>query len=563
MKRYKKLLWVVGVLGMLVGATYWFTPDIVRWYVHDTYAGVVIHGAVEIDWLMPQAVFHDVEVKRTGIRGRLTTVSVNKKREVYVDGGKLRVDLDQLGAGEGDGEGESAKVIAAGLDVEVIKKGVQASANKTTISPTAVCFETGSVTYQGYTATVREACLKRDKSVFKAQRVEVPFTLPFDLPRMDREQMLVVTEIEADLALQLVRFDSAEIQSFTAKGPATIKYADDTVFFDAVEVEVNHPWVAPHPVHFNRVGVTAPTSLLKGEGGKLRITLDRATIHIDPLQWEVYGEDTCNDWITAMPQPLPEALQQAAGNFDGQLQFHVRAKPTPHLSIDYDCKFKCSEEPIKSLRRSHFTYLAYDSKGELFERESGYQTANWVSLADLPPHVPEAFRLMEDPGFHSHQGIHVMALVNSLKANLKKGRFVKGGSTITMQTAKNLWLRRHKTIGRKAQEAMLTIALESCLGKARIMELYMNIVEYAPDVYGLRAASQHYFHKDPSDLAADEAFFLASVLPNPKKVTLPQHGGMERVHRIMTRLATSGYISEYLIPAKEEEVDTTGWDTLE
>lgn len=562
MRRWaRKLAWVLVTVGILGVVGYYVAPPVIRWYVHDNYTGIVLNGPVVVDWVGMGVCFQDVSVKRPGIEGRLDSITVDRDRNVDVKGGNLRIDLDTFGKGEKRRRGPSMSVIAAGLTVEVHKGDTQALIEKASIGPEKLCFESGIVRYAGFEAAVQAGCLKRDKSEFRAARVEVPVELPFNIPRLERKQTIVVTGLKADIIDKVVWFESAGVEAFTAV-TGTVKLADEAVMFDSTRVDVDHPWVAPTPVHLDRVAVTAPLSLLQGEAGKLRIRLNKATVRIDPISWTVEGDESCNDWVGALPHPLPEALEQAEGRFSGNLSFEVRAKPTPHLEIDYECKFDCSSEPIKSLKRRRFFYFAYDSKEKLFERETGYQTRHWVSLADLPPHVPEAFRLMEDPGFHSHGGIHVMALYNSLKANLEKGKFVKGGSTITMQLAKNLWLRRHKTVGRKAQEALLTIALESCLSKATIMELYMNVVEYAPDVYGLRAASEHYFRKDPSALTADEAFYLASILPAPKKALHPKYGGMARTKKLMQRLANVGAISEYLVPV-EEEVDTTGWEALE
>lgn len=573
MRRWiKRLAWFLVVVTLVGAAGFYAAPSAIRWYVHDNYAGIVVNGEIEIAWRKAEVVFREVSVDRPGLKGQLKRVEVNRDKVVHVEGGKLSIDLDRFGqSGGGDDGGSSTTVFAAGLTVEVRKGSTQAMIEKATVNPQQVCFKSGRIKYRGFEAVVLAGCLtrtyqarsgNRDKAEFQASRVEVPVELPLNVPRMKRKQTIVVTELKMDLIDKVVRFGSAGVEGVTAV-TGTIKLTDETVLFDAVQVDVNHPWVSPAPAHFNRVAVTAPLDLFRGKAGKLRIMLDRAIVRIDPLNWTIEGDEPCNDWVGAMPRPLPEALEQAEGKFEGNLRFDVRAKPTPHLEIDYDCKFRCSEEPLKSLKRSKFSYFAYDSKGGLFERETGYQTPNWVSLADLPPHVPEAFRLMEDPGFHSHNGIHVMALYNSLKANLEKGRFVKGGSTITMQLAKNLWLKRHKTVGRKAQEALLTIALESCLSKAEIMELYMNVVEYGPDIYGLRAASRHYFHKDPSALTADEAFYMASILPAPKKALYPKYGGMARTKRLMQRLANVGAISEYLVPVEGGAVDTTGWDSLE
>jgi len=322
--------------------------------------------------------------------------------------------------------------------------------------------------------------------------------------------------------------------------------------------------VAPYPAHFKDVDIVAPLAVARTGKGKFRVRVGGATLRLDPEHYAVDGSEDCGDWLDILPHPLPKALQQMQGNFKGRLSFEVRAKPVPHLSIEHNCTYTCSAEPVKALKGKTFTYMAYDRYNKLFERKTGRHTQGWVSIADLPTHVPHAFVLLEDPGFFSHKGIHVMALENSLKANLEKGAFVKGGSTISMQLAKNLWLKRHKTIGRKAYEALLTVALESCMSKAQILEMYMNVVEYAPDVYGIGAATQHYFHKPAQQLETDEAYFLARLLPHPKRTLSPNGGGLLAARKLMRRLAVSGYISEFIVPPEDDEVlNTEGWDTMD
>ena len=121
----------------------------------------------------------------------------------------------------------------------------------------------------------------------------------------------------------------------------------------------------------------------------------------------------------------------------------------------------------------------------------------------------------EDGGFFRHHGFNTCAIRTALIANIKAGRFVRGASTITMQLAKNLFLSREKTLSRKLEELILTDYLEQTFTKDEMMELYLNVIEFGPDVYGVTAAADHYFGRTPAELNLAECLFLASLLPQP------------------------------------------------
>jgi membrane peptidoglycan carboxypeptidase len=168
---------------------------------------------------------------------------------------------------------------------------------------------------------------------------------------------------------------------------------------------------------------------------------------------------------------------------------------------------------------------------------------------------------MEDPSFLSHRGILTASLKVALEQNMAKGYFFRGGSTITQQLAKNLWLKRHKTVGRKVEEAFLTMALESCLTKTEILELYLNVVELGPDVYGIGPALKHYFNKGPGEMSLDEAYYLAGLLPRPQGAKPPYEGGLEQARKRMARLAANGLLDEDLVPTTENKYDISDWKT--
>ncbi len=139
----------------------------------------------------------------------------------------------------------------------------------------------------------------------------------------------------------------------------------------------------------------------------------------------------------------------------------------------------------------------------------------WTPLSSIPRHVRMAILVSEDGTFYSHTGVDWHEVLESIETNLEKGRIVRGGSTITQQLAKNLYLSTSRDPIRKGKELLITWMLESTLSKKRILELYLNIIEWGPGVFGIEAAAQRYFHKPASRLSMDEGARLAAVIPSP------------------------------------------------
>ena len=139
----------------------------------------------------------------------------------------------------------------------------------------------------------------------------------------------------------------------------------------------------------------------------------------------------------------------------------------------------------------------------------------WTPYAAISPALKRAVLVSEDVNFFSHHGFALDEMQNALEDALRDHELPRGASTITQQLAKNLWLSRSRTPLRKAKEALLTWQLERRLSKRRILELYLNVVEFGPGVYGVGAASERYFGKTSADLDESEAAQLAAVLPSP------------------------------------------------
>jgi monofunctional biosynthetic peptidoglycan transglycosylase len=141
----------------------------------------------------------------------------------------------------------------------------------------------------------------------------------------------------------------------------------------------------------------------------------------------------------------------------------------------------------------------------------------WKNLDEISPALVHAIILAEDDTFYQHHGFDLEQIHIALERNWAKKRYVYGGSTITQQLARTLFLRPRKTITRKLKEAVMTVYLESTLPKKRILEIYLNVIEWGPGIYGAEAASQYYFWKPASELTPDEAVALASILPSPRR----------------------------------------------
>jgi monofunctional biosynthetic peptidoglycan transglycosylase len=141
----------------------------------------------------------------------------------------------------------------------------------------------------------------------------------------------------------------------------------------------------------------------------------------------------------------------------------------------------------------------------------------WVPYERISVHLKRAVIAAEDAKFSEHEGFDWEGIQKALEKNRKKGRIVAGGSTISQQLAKNLFLSGDKTPWRKAQEAVITVMLEAVLDKRRILEIYLNVVEWGEGVFGAEAAARHYYGTSAAQLSAEQAARLAVLLPNPRK----------------------------------------------
>lgn len=220
--------------------------------------------------------------------------------------------------------------------------------------------------------------------------------------------------------------------------------------------------------------------------------------------------------------------------------------------------------PVAQLadRKASLSIEVQDSKGKLHPFVVGPENRYWVPAERIPAEMEWAVVVAEDANFYEHKGIDVKAIKNAIKYDLEKKRFARGASTITQQTAKNLFLSRKKTITRKLEEIYLATRMEQELTKGRILELYLNIVELGPMVYGVGHGARYYFEIPAESLSPRQAAFLAAMLPGPQKAYNP-YRHMDRVLKrsdlILRLLRQRGVLTEAEYrQALEERVDIAG-----
>jgi monofunctional biosynthetic peptidoglycan transglycosylase len=182
-------------------------------------------------------------------------------------------------------------------------------------------------------------------------------------------------------------------------------------------------------------------------------------------------------------------------------------------------------------------------------REEEYQKKNlraprrqiWVGYGAISEHLKKAVLMSEDAAFFSHKGVDLNELKAALKKDWETLSFARGGSTITMQLAKNLYLTPSKNPLRKFKEIVIAHQLEQALDKRRIFEIYLNVVEWGRNIYGVEAAARHYFAVSAANLDPLQAATLAALLPSPRSSV--DKTILNRRNLILTRLASVGYIS--------------------
>lgn len=312
---------------------------------------------------------------------------------------------------------------------------------------------------------------------------------------------------------------------------------------------VNHPFLCEEPVGFNSLKLNgflsydATKKVLNFANGRLIVNGLKVDISllVSLAQHPAINltmdlpRTKAMDLLRNLPAALTTRISgmKFAGTFafKGMLHLDLDDLAKSSLSLHPDCSnLKLVSVPRKmdvaTLSGNFIQTIQTDD--EEIKRNIGPDSPDWVPLDDIPPYFIDCLLASEDVTFFKHHGFYTPAIRDALVADLTRHSIVRGASTISQQLAKNLFLSKSKSIARKLQEVVLTWYLESTLSKQRILELYLNIIEWGPHIYGISQASMHYFGIAPSDLDLAEAAFLVTIIPSP----IPWHQKCVALHRI-------------------------------
>lgn len=229
------------------------------------------------------------------------------------------------------------------------------------------------------------------------------------------------------------------------------------------------------------------------------------------------------DWKTALPEGVFKCLESV--EVKGRLGFELALTYDAHAEIPVKLDAQPKRENLRwvsggkcdlSRMSGQFTYRPWGSKRSIFLGQPGVD--RYTALDNISPLLRSSVLNAEDGGFFWHRGFNDEALAESLLENLKRGYFRRGGSTISMQLVKNAFLSRRKTLTRKMEEIALVWLIEHfrLTSKERMFEMYLNLIEWGPEIYGIREASEYYFSTSPERLSLEQSIFLASIIPAPR-----------------------------------------------
>ena len=277
-------------------------------------------------------------------------------------------------------------------------------------------------------------------------------------------------------------------------------------------------------VSSGRFALSEPLKKVKGQRASSQVnwkaTITNAFKKNRPAIFDVkmtMPETRCQTIQKTIPKGFLKSINEFRidGHAGFDLEFKFSSANPSQFKYLLDHEFDC--RVLKSSKRFQASHILQSIRNRqtstpISVRQSGQ---GFTDVDTISHFLIQTFLAFEDGGFYIHKGIQKSSIEQALRTNLEKGRIRLGGSTITMQTVKNLFLSHARTIDRKLQELFLTWHLERILTKKQILEIYTNIIEFGPGIYGISKASETYFNKIPLELSLLESAYLASVLPNP------------------------------------------------
>jgi len=279
-------------------------------------------------------------------------------------------------------------------------------------------------------------------------------------------------------------------------------------------------------------------------------------------------------FFNSLPEGMFDVVAGTAGS--GTLAYHLKADVdlarVDSLRLDSELRaspdFGISHfgaEDLGKLNRD-FLFTAYNDRSDSLRTFAiGPSNPDFTPFNDVSPYLVSAILTSEDPRFFTHKGFMQKAFVNAAIQNIKEGRFARGGSTLSMQLVKNVFLNRQKNIGRKVEEMLIVWLIENTrlVSKQRLFEIYLNLVEWGPSkyrwpsgkrgVYGVKEAALFYYGKRPNELNLDECLYLVSIIPKPKyyRQSFNSYGGLRGPTRWFFQLIADLMQSKGLISSNQ------------
>lgn len=377
----------------------------------------------------------------------------------------------------------------------------------------------------------------------------------------------------------LVRLDGKDFENDDTGGHLTVRGS-----LAARGFSLYHPKLAANEIEVRRGGIDFIATLGRGtlalEKGS-RITINKIVLNPEISVWtkpsqainlNITSEETAaNDFFNSLPTGIFDEVRGTQGT--GTLRYRLSASLDMANvdSLHFDSSLRgrnfsltrFGEEDLNKLNMP-FLQTVYNDRGDSVRTFAvGPTNPDFVPYNDVSPYLIHAITTAEDPRFFSHHGFMEQAFVKSAIQNIKERRFARGGSTISMQLVKNVFLTRQKTVARKVEEALMVWLIENTglASKQRMFEVYLNIIEWGPSryrwpsgkrgVYGVKDAALFYYGKRPNELNLPESLYLASIIPKPKfaRYSFDAYGDLRRSTRYFFRLIsdimlTRGLISE-------------------
>ncbi|MGB8295448.1 MAG: biosynthetic peptidoglycan transglycosylase [Polyangia bacterium] len=261
----------------------------------------------------------------------------------------------------------------------------------------------------------------------------------------------------------------------------------------------------------------------------------------------------CSALLAAQAQPIRQALAglTLGGKLGVAVSFSFDSAAWETLTLDVRVDPRCTVKTEPQVLANLTPALLHEiPTGPLAPNlPLGKYHADFASLAEMPSHLPAAFLTSEDSRFYAHNGFDIEMIRHALVQDLETRTFGRGASTITQQLAKNLFLSPHRTLARKLEETVLAWRLHNLLGKDRILEIYLNVIDLGPGIRGVRQAARVYFGKELRRLLPIESAYLAALTPNPHVLARRfrdghvDDGWLQRLHDLLAMMRRSGRLT--------------------